>query len=84
MLNDSLDGVKHASGLDASSEAAFDVASSSAIASWGDIALTICFVTLNIITIVSADHQRATYTYVLCITENRKRADPPTITATAA
>ena len=67
MLNASLGGIgiKHASGLDASSEAAaFDVASSSATASWGDVALTICFVTLNIITIVSADHQRATSMYV--------------------
>ena len=45
MLNASLGGIEYGRGLDASSEAA--------TASWDDVALTICFVTLNIITIVS-------------------------------
>ena len=65
MLNASLGGIKYARSLDAASAAASVAGASAAAASWDDVALTICFVTLNIITIVSTD--QSTY-----VTENQK------------
>ena len=56
MLNASLGGVEYAMGLGevgASPEAVAASSSSSAAAGWDVVVLTICFVTLNTITIVS-------------------------------
>ena len=56
MLNASLGGVEHVMGLGevGASPEAIAASSSSSAAGWDVVVLTICFVTLNTITIVSA------------------------------
>ena len=61
MLNASLGvvgGIKHVSGLGgaASNATMASASAAAATASWDKVALTICFVTLNIITIVSVKY----------------------------
>ena len=59
MLNASLGvvgGIKHVSGLGGAASKATMASASAATASWDKVALTICFVTLNIITIVSVKY----------------------------